>query len=57
MRCSIKQTTIMAKLYSKKRIEAPKMEPKSETISFLLNYSKALTIVKAGNISVEIVKN
>ena len=47
----------MAKLYSKKRMEAPKMEPRSETISFLLNYSKALTIVKAGNISVEIVKN
>jgi len=47
----------MAKLYSKKITEAPKMEPKSETISFLLNYSKALTIVKARKITIEIVKN
>ena len=57
MRCSIKQTTIMAKLYSKKKVEAPKMEPKSETISFLLNYSKALTIVKTEKITIDIVKN
>ena len=47
----------MAKLYSKKRVEAPKMEPKAETISFLLNYSKALTVIKAGKIIVDIVKN
>lgn len=47
----------MAKLYSAKKVEAPKTEPKAETISFLLNYSKALTMVKAGKIKVEIIKN
>ena len=47
----------MAKLYSKKRVAAPKMEPKTETISFLLNYSKALTMVKTGKVTIEIIKN
>ena len=47
----------MAKLYSKKRVEAPKMEPKTETISFLLNYSKALKIMKIEEKVFEIVVN
>ena len=34
----------MAKIYSKKTVEAPQHLPKKETISFLLNYSKALKI-------------
>ena len=47
----------MAKLYSQKKVEASKMEPKPETISFLLNYSKALTVVKAGRITIDIIRN
>ncbi|RYJ42944.1 hypothetical protein [Flavobacterium beibuense] len=48
----------MAKLYSKKKLEAPEMLPKKETIAFLLNYSKALTIVKtSGNITFESIAN
>jgi len=47
----------MAKIYSKKSVEASKMEPKPEIISFLLNYSKALTVVKAGKITIDIIKN
>ena len=40
----------MAKLYSKKTLVTTKMKPKKETISFILNYSKALKIIKVGNI-------
>ncbi|MBE1613628.1 hypothetical protein IDF54_01945 [Flavobacterium sp. SaA2.13] len=39
----------MAKLYSKKKLATPEMLPKKETVDFLLNYSKALLIVKTGN--------
>lgn len=45
----------MAKLYSKKKLVTQKMKPKKETISFLLNYSKALSIHKVGNSSFEII--
>jgi hypothetical protein len=47
----------MAKLYSKKELVSKKMLPKKETISFILNYSKALNIVKVGNYSFEIIAN
>ena len=47
----------MAKIYSKKIVTTVKMKPKKETVSFLLNYSKALTIFKAGNIVVETIAN
>ena len=47
----------MAKLYSKKKLAAQKMKPKKETISFLLNYSKALSTYKVGNVSIEIIAN
>lgn len=40
----------MAKLYSKKKLAATQeMLPKKETIDFILNYSKALKIVKTQN--------
>jgi hypothetical protein len=35
----------MAKLYTE-RFFKEKLEPKSETISFLLNYSKSIKVVK-----------
>ena len=47
----------MAKLYSKKKLVSQKMKPKKETISFLLNYSKALSTYKVGNVSIEIIAN
>ncbi len=47
----------MAKLYTSKKLATPKMLPKKETISFLLNYSKALSIVKVGNITFETLAN
>ncbi|MGV1011622.1 MAG: hypothetical protein ACOYBS_04175 [Flavobacterium sp.] len=47
----------MAKLYSKQALANTKMTPKKETISFILNYSKALNIIKIGNRNFEIIAN
>jgi hypothetical protein len=47
----------MAKLYSKKALANTKMLPKKETINFLLNYSKALNVIKVGNLNFEILAN
>ena len=47
----------MAKIYSKKPFSAPKMEPKKETVSFLLSYSKALSFLKVGRLTFENIAN
>ena len=47
----------MAKIYSKKIIVTPKLNPKKETISFLLNFSKALTVFKTKNMVIETLSN
>lgn len=47
----------MAKLYSKKKLASTKMLPKKETIQFILHYSKALRIVKIGNMNFETIAN
>ncbi len=48
----------MAKIYSEKKLAAPKkMLPKKETVQFLLNYSKALKIVKTENGTYENIAN
>ncbi len=47
----------MAKLYTQKKLTATEMTPRKETVDFLLNYSKALTIVKAGKLTFETVAN
>jgi len=47
----------MAKLYSKKALASTKMLPKKETIQFILNYSKALKIIRIGNRNFEIIAN
>jgi hypothetical protein len=47
----------MAKLYTSKKLATSKMLPKKETIQFLINYSKALSIMKVGNIKFEIIAN
>jgi len=54
-----KKTNIfyMAKLYTSKKLATPKMLPKKETIRFLIDYSKALSIVKIGNMTFETIAN
>jgi hypothetical protein len=47
----------MAKIYSKQALEISKKLPKKETIQFVLNYSKALNILKVGKMSIEILAN
>ena len=47
----------MAKIYSKKALVINKMKPKKEVISFLLSYSKALSIIKTEHTSFEIIAN
>lgn len=47
----------MAKIYSKKALVDNALKPKKETISFLLNYSKALSILKVKDKSFELIAN
>lgn len=47
----------MAKIYTTKPLAASKMLPKKETVNFLLNYSKALTIKKKGGMIFECIAN
>ncbi|WP_220765095.1 hypothetical protein [Flavobacterium sp. UMI-01] len=47
----------MAKIYSKKNNTSKVKKPKKEVISFLLNYSKALKVVKGEKNSFEIISN
>jgi hypothetical protein len=47
----------MAKLYTKKSTSSKEMKPKKETVSFLLNYSKALNIVNVGKMKIETIIN
>lgn len=47
----------MAKIYSKDSFHVECVSPKKETISFLLNYSKALKIVQHKKIQFKTVLN
>ncbi|MCW4470125.1 hypothetical protein OGH69_14200 [Flavobacterium sp. MFBS3-15] len=47
----------MAKIYSEEKLAAQTMLPKKETIDFILNYSKALKIVKTDNGTYENIAN
>jgi len=48
----------MAKNYSKTSIETPNnLIPKDETINFILNYSKALSVIKSEKVKFELVLN
>ncbi|MFP9113280.1 hypothetical protein ACLI1A_05025 [Flavobacterium sp. RHBU_3] len=47
----------MAKLYSEQKPATQVMLPKTETIEFLLNYSKALSFVKTENGTFENIAN
>jgi len=47
----------MAKIYSKQPLAAPKMLPKKETVNLILNYSKAMSMVKVGKMTFECIAN
>ena len=47
----------MAKIYSKKNVVPKALKPKKEVVSFLLNYSKALNVIKVKENSFEIISN
>ena len=47
----------MAKIYSKKVLVSKIMKPSKETVSFLLSYSQALSIIKIDNKVYEIISN
>ncbi|WP_299889627.1 hypothetical protein [uncultured Lacinutrix sp.] len=47
----------MAKLYSKNPEKNKKLNPKDETVSFILNYSKALSVIKINKMEFEALLN
>ncbi|AXP82421.1 hypothetical protein CJ739_3359 [Mariniflexile rhizosphaerae] len=48
----------MAKLYSDNSIKkVNELEPKNETVNFILNYSKALSVIKYNKIKFEALLN
>ena len=47
----------MPKIYSEDSVQMNNLKPKKETLDFLLNYSKALKVLKIKNINVEIIQN
>lgn len=48
----------MAKLYSENSInKLNTMEPKEETVNFLLNYSKALSVINCNKLKFEALLN
>jgi hypothetical protein len=47
----------MAKIYSKNSSAEKSMKPKKEIVSFLLNYSKALSMIKTNHRFIEIIIN
>ena len=47
----------MAKLYSEQSKKEIKLNPKDETISFILNYAKSLSVIKYKDVTFESHKN
>lgn len=47
----------MSKIYSKKTLANNLMNPEKEIVSFLLNYSKALSHIKVGKMKIETIAN
>jgi len=47
----------MAKIYAQGSKKMNNLQPKQETINFILNYSKAMHIVKTRNMLIEVHKN
>lgn len=53
----LKYLNDMAKIYSKKSLTSIAMKPEKEVVSFLLNYSKALHVLKTNQSLFEINAN
>jgi len=47
----------MAKLYSKTQKKIENLNPKEETVNFLLNYSKALSVISCNKMKFETLLN
>ena len=47
----------MPKLYADCSKRMNELKPKKETIDFLLNYSKALHVIKLNKVNVELLQN
>ena len=47
----------MAKIYFKKNQSIQKLKPKKETVTMILNYSKALSYFQCGTLKAEIIAN
>lgn len=47
----------MAKIYFEKKFELDTLQPKEETVNFLLNYSKALSVINCNGIEFEALLN
>jgi len=47
----------MAKLYTECSQIEDNLNPKEETVNFLLNYSKALRVIKCNNLKFEALQN
>ena len=47
----------MAKIYSTKTPKQINLKPKDETVSFLLNYSKALSVINYNKLKFEALQN
>ena len=52
--CSLLRKNNMQKNYSKKKFFNSSLQPKSETINFLINYSKSLSIIELNSKKLEI---
>lgn len=47
----------MPKLYTQGSKKMDTLQPKNETINFILNYSKAMRIIRVGKLQVEVHQN
>ncbi len=47
----------MAKLYTENNFIENELEPKEETVKFLLDYSKALSVINSNKLKFEILQN
>ncbi len=47
----------MPKIYAKSFTKMDTLQPKTETLNFILNYSKALHVIQLKNMQVAVLKN
>ena len=47
----------MAKLYTEKKRHSETLQPGEETVNFLLNYSRALSVIEYNNLKFEALLN